>query len=203
MVRPIAEQLDHGPITTVRYIMEQLDISPIDITCNFCAALHWIDERVSTSQPSNPHFEACCKHGNINLPLFQPPPEYLCDLLESHSTPARQFRERLHSYNAALAFTSINCTITDYSVAHSGPNCFQIHDELYHLQGPLEPPTDVALQYAQLYFYDPSYATDVRLQARPDTQLNATILQCLTAMLSEVWNPFIALYQTAKEWLQA
>ena len=67
------------------------------------------------------------------------------------------------------------------------------------LQGPLEPPTDVAPRYAQLYFYDPSYAPDVRLRARPDTQLDAAILRCLTAMLSKVQNPFIALYQTTRE----
>ena len=172
----------------------------MNVACNSCAALHWIDERIP--QPGDPQFEACCKHGDINLPLFQPPPEYLRDLLESTTTSARQFRERLRSYNAALAFTSVNCTVTDRGVARGGPNCFQIHGELYHLQGPLEPPTDVAPRYAQLYFYDPSYATDVRLRARPDTQLDATILRCLTAMLSEVRNPFIALYQTARERLQ-
>ena len=166
----------------------------MDITCNFCAALHWIDERVSTSPPSNPCFEACCKHSNINLPLFQPLPEYLYNLLEFHSTPARQFRERLCAYNTALAFMSINYTITDCSVAWGGPNCFQIYSKLYYLQGLLEPPINVALWYAQLYFYDPSYAIDIWLQACPNTQLDAIILQCLTAMLSEVQNPFITLY---------
>jgi len=89
MVRPIAEQLGRGPITTVRHITEQLDLGPMDVACNFCAALHWIDERISTSPLRNPRFEACCKHGDINLPLFQPPPEYLRDLLESRSTSAR------------------------------------------------------------------------------------------------------------------
>jgi len=69
-VRPITEQLDHGPITTVRYITEQLDIGPINVTCNFCATLYWINKRVSISQPSNPRFKACYKHGDVNLPLF-------------------------------------------------------------------------------------------------------------------------------------
>lgn len=124
MIRPIAEQLDRGLITTARHITEQLDLGSMDVACNFCAALHWIDERVSTSPARNPRFEACCKYGDVNLPLFQPPLEYLCDLLQSRSTSARQFRERLRAYNAALAFTSVNCTVTDRGVARGGPNCF-------------------------------------------------------------------------------
>ena len=71
----------------------------------------------------------------------------------------------------------------------------------YHLQGPLEAPANVAPRYAQLYFYDPSYATDTRLQA--NTQLDATVLRRLTDMLFDVQNPFITLYQTARERLQA
>jgi hypothetical protein len=70
MVRPVAEQLDRGPITTVRHITEQLDLGSMDVACNFCAALHWINERVTTLPARNLWFEACCKHNNVNLPLF-------------------------------------------------------------------------------------------------------------------------------------
>ena len=47
MVRPIAEQLDRGPITTIRPITEQLDLGPIDVACNFYAALYWINKYIS------------------------------------------------------------------------------------------------------------------------------------------------------------
>ena len=104
--------------------MEQLNLGPIDIPCNSCAALYWIDERVTILLARNPRFEACCKYGDINLPLFQPPPEYLCDFLQSYSTSTRQFRERLCIYNTALALMSINCTVTDCGVARGGLNCF-------------------------------------------------------------------------------
>jgi len=97
--------------------MEQLDLSPMNIKCNFYTALHWIDKCVSILYPNNPRFRAYYKYGDINLPLFQPPPEYLYNLLESHSTSTRQFRERLRAYNTALAFTSVNYTITNYSIA--------------------------------------------------------------------------------------
>ena len=112
-VRPIAEQLDYGPITTVP-ITEQLDLGPMDIAYNFCTALYWIDKHISILQPSNPRFEACCKYSNINLPLFQPPLEYLYDLLESYITSTRQFREQLRLYNIVLAFTE-DCAKRDFS----------------------------------------------------------------------------------------
>ena len=121
-VHPIVEQLDCG--STVRPIMEQLNFGPIDIPCNSCAALYWINKCVSTLHPSDPRFEACCKHSNINLSLFQPLLKYLYNLLEFCNTSARLFRERLRAYNAALAFTSVNYTVTDYSIAYNGPNCF-------------------------------------------------------------------------------
>ena len=187
------EQLDRGP-TTIRPIIEQLDLSPINVAYNFYAALYQINKRISILYPSDLRFKAYYKYSNINLPLFQPLLEYLRGLLESYNTSTRQFRERLRAYNIVLAFTSVNYTITNYSIAYSGLNYFQIYSKLYYLQGPLEPPTNIAPQYTQLYFYNPSYTIDIRLQARPNTQLDITILQCLTAILSKVQNPFITLY---------
>ena len=81
--------------------MEQLDLSPMDVAYNFYTALYWINKYISILPPSNPRFEACYKYSNINLPLFQPPPEYLRDLLQSYNTSARQFREQLRAYNTA------------------------------------------------------------------------------------------------------
>ena len=111
----------------------------------------------------------------------------------------RQFRQLLRQYNAALSLTSLNCNVTDRGV-RAGVNCFQIHGELYHLQGPLDPPAGEAPRYAQLYFYDPAYATEARLRA--NTQLDGALLQGLLDMLREVSNPFIRLYLTARERLQ-
>jgi len=70
IVRPIAEQLDCSPITTVRHITEQLDLGSMDVAYNFYAALYWINKRISTLLLSNLRFKACYKHGNVNLPLF-------------------------------------------------------------------------------------------------------------------------------------
>jgi hypothetical protein len=93
----------------------------------------------------------------------------------------RWFRQLLHQYNAALSFTSLNCNITDRSV-RAGVNCFQIHGELYHLQGPLDPPAGEPQRFAQLYFYNPAYNVEARLRA--NTQLDDALLQRLLDMLA-------------------
>jgi hypothetical protein len=47
--------------------------------------------------------------------------------------------------------------------SRDGLHAFQIHDELYHLQGPLLPTDDDSSpSYAQLYIYDPLYAAERR-----------------------------------------
>ena len=94
----------------------------------------------------------------------------------------------------------MNCTATDRG-ASGGVNYFQIHGELYHLQGPLDTAAGQAPRYAQLYFYDPAYATDARLRA--NTELDGAVLRGLLDMLHDVRNPYIRLYLTARERLQA
>ena len=68
IVYPIVEQLDCSP--TVYPIIKQLDLSPINVICNFCTTLHWIDKYITILKPSDLRFKACCKYGDINLPLF-------------------------------------------------------------------------------------------------------------------------------------
>ncbi|RMZ76301.1 hypothetical protein DV736_g6706, partial [Chaetothyriales sp. CBS 134916] len=176
-----------------------LDLGPMNIRCDNCQARHWIDERTSSSRTDQPRFETCCKHGDIVLALYPSPPEYLRLLLQEGSAKSRQFRKQLRAYDAALSFTSLNCTVSDRG-ALGGVNCFQIHRELYHLQGPLDTTSGRAPRYAQLYFYDPVYATNTRQRANPE--LDRDILRHLLDMLHEVANPFIQLYLTARERLQ-
>ena len=78
----------------------------------------------------------------------------------------------------------MNCTVTDRGTSAGGVSCFQIHGELYHLQGPLDTAVGQAPRYAQLYFYDPVYATEARLRA--NTELDGTILRRLLDILDIV-----------------
>ena len=111
----------------------------------------------------------------------------------------RIFRSKIREYNSALSFTSVKYQ-ADTRTANLGQGiqCFQIHDELYHLQGPLEPAPHALPQFAQLFLYDPQYAASIRFTSHPD--LDSNLLQQLTLMLHE-YNLFINIYQTAKEQL--
>jgi len=125
------------------------------------------------------------------------PPEVLQTLISDDTNEARHFRKNIRQYNSALSFTSLKYSL-DNRAALLGPGiqCFQIHGELYHLQGPLEPQPGQQPKFAQLFLYDPRYAASIRHAEHP--QLLETILERLTLMLHEI-NPFITLYKTARE----
>ena len=117
-------------------------------------------------------------------------------LLQDSTPRARQFRKDIRKYNSALAFTSISYNKDTRLSPHGGIQCFQIHGELFHLQGPLRARDGRTPSFAQLFFYDPDYATDVRMDQYPT--LDRTILTDLQDMLTNL-NPFISIYKTARE----
>ena len=136
----------------------------------------------------------------MNLPQLLQPPEYLQYLLSFADSEAKTFRNNIRKYNSTLAFTSVKYNVDDHTYCSlGGIQCFQIHGELFHLQGPLQGEGHTSAQFAQLYFYDPELATTLRVAQNPDT-LQPAVLQCLTDELLAV-NPFIIIYKTAKEWL--
>ena len=172
----------------------------MDILCGFCGAAHWLAERILSSSKTQPIFESCCKKGDVCLPQLQCCPEPLQSLLSGNTTGAKLFRSKIREYNAALSFTSIKYTKDQRTATWgSGVQCFQIHGELYHLQGPLQPAADHHPQFAQLFLYDPAFAANSRSIQHP--VLDSNLLQQLTDMLHEC-NPYIEIYRTAKERLE-
>lgn len=80
------------------------------------------------------------------------PHPLLQTLLTENNAEARHFRKEIRSYNNALTFTSCSYT-PDTRITHQGGvQPFQIHGELFHLQGPLDIEIGQLPDYAQLYF---------------------------------------------------
>jgi len=130
----------------------------MNIVCSSCGALHWIDERVSSSSKFSLKFSMCCAQGKVVVQLLPDPPPVLRQLYISQSTQAQDFRSNIVLYNRALAFTSLGVE-QDYSVLDGrGPPVFRIHGELKHLSGSLIPDAGKPVKYAQLYIYDPDTA---------------------------------------------
>lgn len=115
-----------------------LQLGCMDIPCLKCGALHWIDERSHPSTKSAPRFESCCKKGAVVLERLPDTLNVLMRLLSTEKGDGKQFRKRIREYNSTLSFTSLKYS-PDERTTQLGPRIqgFQIHGELYDLQGPL------------------------------------------------------------------
>jgi len=156
------------------------DLGRMSVECRFCGALHWIDEKLTSSSISSPKFGSCCKAGSdcppISLSPFPDPPDALRALFDGDTPQARDFRLKIWKYNRAFAFTSIQANI-DHSINNRGPPVYRIQGELFHRYGPLEVAQSQQPSYAQLYIYNPQAALDFRKAANSD--LRSDVLQIL------------------------
>jgi hypothetical protein len=128
--------------------------------------------------------------------VIRDPPPYLHYLFTGDNPLCRSFRANIRAYNSAFAFTSLGYKKDARIDFSTGIQCFQIHGQLFHYQSPLQPIAGEVPSFAQLFFYDPAYATDVRSNYHPS--LDRSILLRLTEVLMD-YNPFITVYQTARE----
>jgi len=128
------------------------DLGRMDVVCDKCGALHWVDERTTHSRPDSAKFGLCCNHGKTSLPLLCSPPPRLLSLFTTLQSDAKHFRDHLWEYNRAFAFTSLGIS-EDHDVNDGrGPPVFRISGELCHHSGALLPLPEQDPVYAQLYF---------------------------------------------------
>jgi hypothetical protein len=122
-------------------------LSEMTTMCDKCGTLHFLEERAASSSRANPQFTLCCAKGKMMLPPLAPPPEPLRRLLTSNEVDAKDFRQRIRSYNNALAFTSVGANL-DTSVAQPGNYTYRLRGELYHRMGSLLPQPGEAPKFA-------------------------------------------------------
>ncbi len=134
----------------------------------------------------------------MTLPLLAPPPEPFRRLFTSNEVDAKDFRQRIRSYNNGLAFTFVGANL-DTSVAQPGNYTYCCCGELYHRMGSLLPQPSEARKFAQLYISDPHAELDGRMGNFGN--LNRDTLQLLQTML-HACNPYASIYQMAAERLQ-
>jgi len=147
------------------------DLGRMEHTCPKCGALHWLNERVQKAGSTNMHplFGMCCGDGSVKLPAPPPPPDPLRRFFSAPTQEARQFRENIRQYNAALSFTSLGAQVDDsVNRGGGGPPVFKIHGELHHQIGSLLPPHGQPPVYTQLYILDSHEALNYRMQRNSD-----------------------------------
>jgi len=108
---------------------------------------------------------------------------------------AKDFHQHIHSYNSALAFTSVGANL-DTSVAQLGNYTYRLRCELYHRMGSLLPQPGEARKFAQLYISNPHAELDGRMGNFGG--LNRDTMQLLQMML-HAFNPYAIIYQTVAE----
>ena len=158
------------------------DLGHMDVKCQWCGALHWMNEKLSDSSTSHPMFGMCCNGGKVILPVLRDPPQALKVLFEYNDPQAKEFRENIWKYNRAFAFTSLQVN-EDHTVneRRRGLPVFRIQGELRHRGGPLFPAADHPPTYAQLYFYNSQAALEHRRQQ--NSGLNRETLRILQEIL--------------------
>ncbi|RXW11836.1 hypothetical protein EST38_g14019 [Candolleomyces aberdarensis] len=175
------------------------ELGRMNIQCPDCRALHWLDEKLSSSSARSPKFGLCCDSGQVRLPRLEDPPPALRDLFTGEDRQALEFQANVWKYNRAFAFTSL-CANEDHSVNRGhGEPVFRILGELYHRSGPLQPSSGRQPIYAQLYFYDPHEAQDQR--ASLNEGLNRQTLDIIHTTLDR-HNPYAAIFRYAWEFMQ-
>jgi len=141
----------------------------------------------------------CCHSGKISLPPLQPVPIELHNLLTSQDPLSKKFRQHIHQYNNALAFTSVGKELDNAINNGGGPYCFRLHGEVIHQAGSLLPREDLTPAFAQLYIYDPDTALNHRMQSQFHSFLDPSTMSTLQDMLYWSRHPAIEQYKQALE----
>lgn len=191
-VTPLGRRMYSEPILQVQF-------GRMQVTCEYCKAFHWIEERLKHSSTSHPVFSHCCHHNKVRLPALPLPPPKLRYLLTSSSTDARQFREHIRQYNSALAFTSFTAKEDNMNKTGRGPWVWKSGYTIYHRAGNLFPDTAASPKYAQLYFYDPNDALQLRMER--NSTLSRNTMNALQSVLNQ-YNKYSKIFLHAFEVLR-
>jgi flagellar biosynthesis GTPase FlhF len=176
-------------------VVEEHDIGSMCNNCEYCIARYWGQE-LNTSKK----YTKCCHDGKVTLDPLSETPTLLTELLMGNTPEANNYREYIREYNSAMAFASMGADIK--SPPGNGPHCFRIHGQIYHLVSPLYPNESNKPGYGQLYIYDSTEATTIRLKNQSNQGCMANVMQQLDEMLRQV-TPFAESYKQMHQITQA
>ncbi|KAJ8657750.1 hypothetical protein O0I10_006565 [Lichtheimia ornata] len=173
----------------------------MDVSCPFCGALMWMEEKVVGSSRINPRFALCCSQGNTRLPIPNEPPSEIIDLITADRTSRNQshvnFMNNIRAYNSMFAFCSIKANY-DRRLADGsdGVPTYRINGTMYHHMGALSAREGQEPKFSQIYFLD-----EQEQMARRTTLfsgLDNEIIEMLQRLISTV-NPMALRFRSAYE----
>ena len=166
-------------------------MQPMNLQCPDCKALLFTEELLKKK------ISMCCKQGKVKLEELQNPPQPLRSLLTDSDQASRNFRNEIRTYNNCFAFTSLGAQKDQrYSGFNGGTYTFRVQGSTYHRITPLSPMFGFAPQYAQIYFTDPQYQSNMRRGLF--SQLHEPTLERLQEMIIRE-SPFAQAFEMARQ----
>lgn len=153
----------------------------------------WYEERVKGASNNGINkFSICCQKGKVKLPLLQPPPPYLKQLLETEGSDLRTFKEQSRMLNSLFALTSMGGKVDNKINEGNAPYVFRLNGQNHHKIGSLLPPVGEEPKFTQLYIHDTENEVQNRLNILGDNKKNKILIQrllkiyqkCLTNTMS-------------------
>jgi len=147
VARPVGLRDIHAPLANPNVRREIL--GRISQECVFCGALFWVEERTGGST-WRPQYSKCCSEGKVLIPHVHTLPEYMKMLQDPQK---KELRTKLHSYNAAFAFTSTRVQSVGFELG-PGIHTYRVQGAFYHMIGSMEPEEGQIPRFLQAYVYD-------------------------------------------------
>jgi hypothetical protein len=155
--------------------------------CPHCGARYFVDETMS-----------CCSHGDVDLPLWRPPPEPLLSMLKND-----HFRLTIRGYNCAVSLGS--SVFEDLTLTH-GPATFKMAGRSWRLLPTSLHPATGPKKFAQIYAMPVNDATERRATLSPGVNrapLRRDWLASLHTMLLEhnaLVRSFVQSIDSGQDW---
>ncbi|KAI7962555.1 hypothetical protein MJO28_000649 [Puccinia striiformis f. sp. tritici] len=182
-----------------------------------CGSLHWTAE--STKKERNLDslsFSACCQKDKVALPGFEPGtkpfPSRLQQLFTGSDLQARNFQNLIRMYNNSVSFTSLGAELDNSVRGQLGLTVFRMSGALTHRISSIEPFTDGAAGYSQIYVVGDRGNTEIasritKAQGKggpngPGAGMRPSVVGILLSVLYK-YNPYANFYKTARDVLEA
>ncbi|PIC23966.1 hypothetical protein B9Z55_017476 [Caenorhabditis nigoni] len=171
--------------------VEENYLGTMSVQCSSCGALHYKGE-----QPKSKKFNTCCRHGLIQLPMFDNFPKELRDLFTSSTSESAEFLKNIRTYNNSLAMGSMVANVD--TPKGGGPYTYRLHGQVFHVTGALHPEPGQEHLCAQVFILDTEEAA-AQLANRKTKILCSKDLYKKLIDLLHMYNPFVKSYKMMRE----
>ncbi|PIC11358.1 hypothetical protein B9Z55_029135 [Caenorhabditis nigoni] len=166
-------------------------LGTMSVQCSSCGALHYKGE-----QPQSKQFNTCCRHGLIQLPMFDNFPKELRDLFTSSTSESAEFLKNIRSYNNSLAMGSMVAHVD--TPKEGGPYTYRLHGQVFHVTRALHPEPGQEHLCAQVFILDTEEAAAELANRKTKVSCSKDLFKKLIDLL-HMYNPFVKSYKMMRE----